>query len=90
MEHPDLWSIAVEALEEQERPEVRAWLAGVVIQPGQTERLNTNSTCGDFLQRLFGQEGRSDKADDPATLTESRKTCGENGSATLDSLIGGK
>ncbi|MEU0878742.1 hypothetical protein ABZ345_09105 [Lentzea sp. NPDC005914] len=213
MEHPDLWAIAAEALEEHERPEVRAWLAGVVIQPGQTERLargerdvvfllpdrlvlvrpdpfwagaypkeqvasvlvvaghvqvevtgsdtfefwvdaeqtplepfreevedwlrptksgpglgvfalglvlvvallfafgpefeggddrlSTNSTCGDFmsagldaqvdlLKRLFGQAGRSDEATNPATLTASRKVCGENGSATLDSLIGGK
>lgn len=213
MEHPDLWAIAVEALEEHERPEVRAWLAGVVVQPGQTERLargerdvvfllpdrivlvrpdpfwvgsypknkvasilvvaghvqvevaddnsfefwvdaeetpikqfreeaevwlrptksgpglgvfalglvlvvsllfafgpefesetnqlNTNSTCGDFLsagvdeqvdllKRLFGRSGRSDEADNPATLSASRRACGENGSATLDSLIGGK
>ncbi|MET9629767.1 hypothetical protein ABZX92_20115 [Lentzea sp. NPDC006480] len=213
MEHPDLWAIAAEALEEHERPEVRAWLAGVVIQPGQTERLargerdvvfllpdrivlvrpdpfwvgsypkdqvasimivaghvqfeiaddkgfeywidaeqtpvepfqeeaeawlrptrsgpglgvfalglvlivallfafgpefesgeerlSTNSSCGDFmsagldaqvdlLKRLFGQQGRSDEANNPATLTASRKACGENGSATVDSLIGGK
>lgn len=213
MEHPDLWAIAVEALEEHERPEVRAWLAGVVIQPGQTERLargerdvvlllperivlvrpepywvgsypkdqvasvliaaghvqfevtddksfeywidteqtpvehfkeeveawlrpsksgpglgifalglvlvvallfafgpefesennqlSTNSTCGDFmsagldaqvdlLKRLLGQAGRSDEADNPATLTASRRACGENGSATVNTLIGGK
>jgi hypothetical protein len=213
VEHADLWAIAVEALEEHERPEVRAWLAGVVIQPGQTERLamgerdvvlllpdrlmlvrpdpfwvgsyprddvagilivaghiqvevtgsasfefwvdaeqtpiapfreeleawlrpkkgpgpaafvvgaglviallfalgqaelepqpqrlSTNSSCGDFLsagidaqidllKRLFGQAGRSDEANDPTTLTASRKACGENGSARLDSLIGGK
>jgi hypothetical protein len=214
VEHPDLWAIAVEALEEHERPEVRARLAGVVIQPRQTERLargerdvvfllpdrlvlvrpdpfwvgsypkahvasilivaghvqvevsgsesfefwvdpeltalepfaeeaeswlkpkqsgpglgifalglglvvallfafgpsewdsetnrlSTNSTCGDFLsagldaqvdllKRLFGQAGRSDEADNPATLSASRRACGENGSATLDSLIGGK
>lgn len=213
MEHADLWAIAVEALEEHERPEVRAWLAGVVIQPGQTERLargerdvvlllpdrlmlvrpdpfwvgsyprdqvasilivaghiqvevtgsdsfefwvdaeqtpiapfreeletwlrpkngpgpaafvlgtglviallfalgpaelepktpqlRTNASCGDFLsagidaqidllKRLFGQAGRSDEANDPTTLSESRRACGENGSATLDSIIGGK
>lgn len=214
VEKPDLWAIAVEALEEHERPEVRAWLAGVVIEPGQTERLargerdvvfllpdrlvlvrpdpfrtrsyqkdhvasilitaghiqvevpggdgfefwvdaeqtpiapfreqaeawlhpgkngpgpfaitlgiglvigllftlgpaefepetqrlTTNSSCGDFLsagidaqldllKRLFGQAGRSDEVADPATLTESRKACGENGSASLDSIIGGK
>ncbi|MGW4211164.1 hypothetical protein ACWEIJ_24450 [Lentzea sp. NPDC004789] len=212
MEQPDLWAIAAEALEEHERPEVRARLAGVVVQQGQTERLargerdvlfllpdrlvlvrpdpfwvgaypkdhvasilivaghvqvevtgsdsfefwvdteqtplapfseeaeawlrpkkgpgvgvfalgllivvallfafgpaewdseerlSTNSTCGDFLsagldaqidllKRLFGQAGRSDEANNPATLTASRRACGENGSATVDSLVSGK
>lgn len=213
MEQPDLWAIAAEALEEHERPEVKASLAGVVIQPGQTERLargerdvvfllpdrlvlvrpdpfwtgshpkdqvasilivaghaqfevtdgesfefwvdteltplepfaeqaeawlkpkqagpgffalglvlvvvllfalfgpadedsepsrlTTNSTCGDFLsagldaqidllKRLFGQAGKPEEAEDPATLSASQRACGENGSATLDTLIGGK
>ncbi|MEV6236996.1 hypothetical protein [Lentzea sp. NPDC051838] len=213
MEHPDLWAIALEALEEHERPEVRAWLAGVVIQPGQTERLargerdvvfllpkrmvlvrpdpywvgsyakdrvtsilivaghvqfevtnddsfefwvdteetpvkpfreeaeawlrpttsgpglgffalslvliislllafaplfesendqlSTNSTCDDFLsagvdaqidllKRLFWQAGQPEETDDPATLATSRRACGDNGTATVDSLIGGK
>jgi hypothetical protein len=214
VEHPDLWATAVEALEEHERPEVKAWLAGVVIQPRQTERLargerdvvfllpdrvvlvrpepfwagsypkeqvasilivaghvqfevtgsesfefwvdtentplepfaaqveswlkpkqsgpgigifalglvlvvallfafgpaewesenerlSSNSTCGDFLsagldaqvdllKRLFGQAGRPDEANNPNALAASRRACGENGSARMDSLIGGK
>ncbi|NKE61973.1 hypothetical protein FXN61_36545 [Lentzea sp. PSKA42] len=36
---PDLWSAAAEALDEHERDQVLARLAGTVVQPGQTERL---------------------------------------------------
>ncbi|MFS8097865.1 hypothetical protein LFM09_12055 [Lentzea alba] len=214
MELPDLWSIAAEALQEDERTEVRAWLAGVVAQPGQTERLargerdvvfllpdrlvlvrpepfwagryprvevtriliaaghvqfdvvnndsfefwvdttitpvepfteqaeawlrpkqsgsgfgiaafglllvvallfafgpsdlDTNdnrltvrSTCGDFLRAgldaqlellrgLFGQVGKPEEAEKPATLDASRRHCGEHGGATLDSLVTGR
>jgi hypothetical protein len=36
---PDLWSTAAQALDEHERDQVLARLAGTVVQPGQTERL---------------------------------------------------
>ncbi|WP_329793368.1 hypothetical protein V1227_16060 [Lentzea sp. DG1S-22] len=65
------------------------------------DRLTVKSSCGDFLragldeqvellQRLFGQAGRPGEADKPVTLDASRKHCGENNGATLDSLVTGK
>lgn len=64
------------------------------------DRLTVQSTCSDFLQiglgeqlellrRLFGQVGRADEADNPATLNASRRHCGEHSGATLDSLVTG-
>lgn len=64
-------------------------------------RLTVRSTCSDFLRvgldeqaellrRLFGQAGKEDEANKPATLDASRKHCGEHGNATLDSLVTGK
>ena len=61
------------------------------------DRLTVKSSCGDFLRagldeqaellrRLFGQA----EADKPITLDASRKHCGENNGATLDSLVTGK
>ncbi|MET9225431.1 hypothetical protein [Lentzea sp. NPDC003310] len=64
-------------------------------------RLTVKSSCGDFLRaggdeqvellrRLFGQAGRADEADKPMTLDASKRHCGENNGATLDSLVTGK
>ncbi|GAA3647235.1 hypothetical protein GCM10022267_37310 [Lentzea roselyniae] len=65
------------------------------------DRLTVRSTCSDFLRvgldeqvellrRLFGQVGRPDEADKPATLDASRRHCGEHSGATLDSLVTGR
>ncbi|WP_394621372.1 hypothetical protein JNUCC0626_20415 [Lentzea sp. JNUCC 0626] len=64
-------------------------------------RLTVKSSCGDFLRaggdeqiellrRLFGQVGRPDEANKPMTLDASKRHCGENSGATLDSLVTGK
>jgi hypothetical protein len=65
------------------------------------DRLTVKSSCGDFLRaggeeqvellrRLFGQVGRPDEAEKPMTLDASRRHCGTNSGATLDSLVTGK
>jgi hypothetical protein len=75
-------------------------LGPVDLMP-EDNRLTVSSTCSDFLRvgldeqvellrRLFGQVGRPDEANKPATLDASRRHCGEHGNATLDSLVTGK
>ena len=77
------------------------FILGPVDLMPEDNRLTVRSTCSDFLRvgldeqaellrRLFGQVGRPDEANKPATLDASRRHCGEHGNATLDSLVTGK
>lgn len=77
------------------------FILGPIDLMPEDNRLTVRSTCSDFLRvgldeqaellrRLFGQVGRPDEANKPATLDASRRHCGEHGNATLDSLVTGK
>lgn len=69
--------------------------------PSEGSPLTGSSTCGDFLEagvgeqlallsQLFEDAGRPDEAEKPTTLEASRRHCGGNGSATVDSLVTGR
>jgi hypothetical protein len=63
--------------------------------------LNARSTCDEFLfagadqqlailTKLFKDAGKEDEVKDPAVLRESGTRCEQNGTATLDSLVGNR
>lgn len=64
-------------------------------------RLTGSSTCSEFLwssvdqqldvlRRLFTQAGQPGDAENPSVLAQSSHHCGQNGTATLDSLVPGR